>query len=156
MPLDFSTKAALPDGECVRIESVAMSRVIRFDQFLPVERSKFLSALEAAGLEPDQFGVSKMEISPPLMPGSVTALVTVKLASSAIAFSYEDSTASSWVAAFERRTWWRGVSVPGQLARTGTHPIPTCCRAGRPNRLALRRADARPAPTRARGPASAA
>jgi hypothetical protein len=42
-----------------------------------------------------------MEITPPLMPGHVTALVTVKLASSAIAFSYEESAGSSWVAAFE-------------------------------------------------------
>lgn len=78
-----------------------MSRVTRFDQFLPVERSKFLLALETAGLDPLQFNVSKMEISPPLMPGMVSALVTVKLASSAIAFSYEDSVASSWVVPFE-------------------------------------------------------
>lgn len=78
-----------------------MSRVIRFDQFLPVEKSKFLSALEAARLQGAQFDVSKMEIAPPLMPGNVTALVTVKLASSAIAFSYEDTPASSWVTAFE-------------------------------------------------------
>ena len=78
-----------------------MSRVTRFDQFLPVERSKFLLALETAGLDPLQFDVSKMEISPPLMPGMVSALVTVKLASSAIAFSYEDSIASSWVVPFE-------------------------------------------------------
>ena len=80
-----------------------MSRVTRFDQFLPVERSKFLLALETAGLDPLQFDVSKMEISPPLMPGMVSALVTVKLASSAIAiaFSYEDSVASSWVVPFE-------------------------------------------------------
>lgn len=78
-----------------------MSRVIRFDQFLPVEKSKFLSALEAARLPPAQFDVSKMEIAPPLMPGNVTALVTVKLASSAIAFCYEDAAGSSWVTAFE-------------------------------------------------------
>lgn len=78
-----------------------MSRVIRFDQFLPVEKSKFLSALEAARLQPAQFDVSKMEITPPLMPGNVTALVTVKLASSAIAFSYEDAAGASWVTAFE-------------------------------------------------------
>lgn len=77
-----------------------MSRVTRFDQFLPIERSKFVSALEAADLDPGKFEVSKMEISPPLMPGQVTALVTVKLAASAIAFSYEDAAASSWVAAF--------------------------------------------------------
>lgn len=77
-----------------------MSRVIRFDQFLPVEKSKFLSALETADVEAARFDVSKMEISPPLMPGNVTALVTVKLAASAIAFSYEDSTGSSWVTAF--------------------------------------------------------
>lgn len=78
-----------------------MSSVIRFDQFLPVEKSKFLSALEAARLESAHFDVSKMEISPALMPGNVTALVTVKLASSAIAFSYEDASGSSWVSAFE-------------------------------------------------------
>ena len=78
-----------------------MSRVTRFDQFLPVERSKFLLALETAGRDPLQFDVSKMEIAPPLMPGMVSALVTVKLASSAIAFSYEDSVASSWVVPFE-------------------------------------------------------
>ena len=78
-----------------------MSRVVRFEQFLPVEKSKFLAALEAAGLGSDQFDVSKMEISPPLMPGNVTALVTVKLAADAIAFSYEDAAGSSWVAAFE-------------------------------------------------------
>jgi hypothetical protein len=78
-----------------------MSRVIRFDQFLPVEKSKFLAALEAARLQPAQFDVSKMEIAPPLMPGNVTALVTVKLAASAIAFSYEDAAGSSWVTAFE-------------------------------------------------------
>jgi hypothetical protein len=77
-----------------------MSRVIRFDHFLPVEKSKFLSALETACLEPGRFDVSKMEISPPLMPGHVTALVTVKLVSSAIAFSYEDAAESSWVSAF--------------------------------------------------------
>lgn len=75
-----------------------MSRVIRFDQFLPVERNKFLSALEAAQLPPGQFEVSKMEISPPLM--EVTGLVTVKLAASALAYSYEDAPASSWVEAF--------------------------------------------------------
>lgn len=78
-----------------------MSRVIRFDQFLPVEKSKFQSALEAARLQSAQFDVSKMEIAPPLMPGNVTALVTVKLASSAIAFSYEDAPGNSWVTAFE-------------------------------------------------------
>jgi hypothetical protein len=78
-----------------------MSRVIRFDQFLPVEKNKFLSALEGARLQPAQFDVSKMEIAPPLMPGNVTALVTVKLASSAIAFSYEDAAGNSWVTAFE-------------------------------------------------------
>jgi len=78
-----------------------MSRVIRLDQFLPVEKSKFRAALEAAGIEPAQFEVSKMEISPPLMPGSITALVTVKLAAGAIAFSYEDAAGSSWVSAFE-------------------------------------------------------
>jgi hypothetical protein len=78
-----------------------MSRVVRFEQFLPVEKSKFLAALETAGLGPAQFDVSKMEISPPLMPGNVTALVTVKLAADAIAFSYEDAAGSSWVAAFE-------------------------------------------------------
>ena len=78
-----------------------MSRVVRFDQFLPVEKSRFLSALETAGMESARFDVSKMEISPPLMPGDVTALVTVKLAASAIAFSYEDSSGSSWVKAFE-------------------------------------------------------
>ena len=78
-----------------------MSRVIRFDQFLPVERSKFLFAIESALLEVGSFEVSKMEITPPLMPGGVTALVTVKLASSAIAFSYEDSPDRSWVLGFE-------------------------------------------------------
>jgi hypothetical protein len=78
-----------------------LSRVIRFDQFLPVEKSKFLAALESAGVEAARFGVSKMEISPPLMPGNVTALVTVKLAGRAIAFSYEDASGSSWVTAFE-------------------------------------------------------
>ncbi len=78
-----------------------MSRVIRFDQFLPVEKSKFLSALESAGVQAAQFDVSKMEISPPLMPGNVTALVTVKLLASGIANSYEDAVGSSWVGAFE-------------------------------------------------------
>ena len=78
-----------------------MSRVIRFDQFLPVERSKFLLAIESAFLDVGSFEVSKMEITPPLMPGGVTALVTVKLASSALAFSYEDSPDSSWVSGFE-------------------------------------------------------
>jgi hypothetical protein len=78
-----------------------LSRVVRFDQFLPVEKSKFLAALETAGVEPAQFDVSKMEISPPLMPGNVTALVTVKLAANAIAFSYEDAAGVSWVTAFE-------------------------------------------------------
>ncbi|MDB5946449.1 MAG: hypothetical protein JWQ33_1475 [Ramlibacter sp.] len=78
-----------------------MSRVIRLDQFLPVEKSKFLSALEAASLEVGRFEVAKMEITPPLMPGRVSALVTVKLVSSAIAFSYEESPDSSWVGAFE-------------------------------------------------------
>ncbi len=77
-----------------------MSRVVRIDQFLPVEKTRFLAALEAARLNPAQFDVSKMDISPPLMPGNVTALVTVKLAASAIAFSYEDAPGSSWVAAF--------------------------------------------------------
>jgi len=78
-----------------------MSRIIRFDQFLPVEKSKFKAALESAGIAPAQFDVSKMEISPPLMPGNVTALVTVKVAAGAIAFSYEDAAGSSWVSAFE-------------------------------------------------------
>lgn len=78
-----------------------MSRVIGFDQFLPVEKSKFFSALETAGVEAAQFDVSKMEIAPPLMPGNVTALVTVKLLVSGIANSYEDAVGSSWVAAFE-------------------------------------------------------
>jgi len=78
-----------------------MSRVARLEQFLPVEKSKFLAALESAGLAAAQVDVSKMEISPPLMPGNVTALVTVKLAASAIAFSYEDAAGSSWVTAFE-------------------------------------------------------
>jgi len=78
-----------------------MSRIIRFDQFLPVEKSKFKAALETAGIEPAQFEVSKMEIAPPLMPGNITALVTVKLAAGAIAFSYEDASGSSWVSAFE-------------------------------------------------------
>ena len=77
-----------------------MSRVICVDQFLPVEKIRFLSTLGAAGLESSQFDVSKMEISPPLMPGNVTALVTMKLASSAIAFSDEDAAAGSWVTAF--------------------------------------------------------
>jgi hypothetical protein len=76
-----------------------MSRVIRFDQFLPVEKSKFLSALETAGVDGARFEVSKMEISPPLM--NVTALVTVKLAAGALAFSYEDASGASWVCAFE-------------------------------------------------------
>jgi hypothetical protein len=79
-----------------------MSRIIRFDHFLPVERSKFLSALEAGALDAAKFEVSKMEISPPLMPGVITALVTVKLASRALAFSYEDAVASSWVEAFQQ------------------------------------------------------
>ena len=78
-----------------------MSRVIRLDQFLPVEKSKFKAALEAAGIASTQFDVSKMEISPPLMPGNITALVTVKLAASAIAFCYEEAAGGSWVAAFE-------------------------------------------------------
>lgn len=78
-----------------------MSRVIRFAQFLPVEKSKFLAALEATGVEAAQFDVSKMEIAPPLMPGNVTALVTVKLLASGIANSYEDAAGSSWVGAFE-------------------------------------------------------
>ncbi len=78
-----------------------MSRVIRFDQFLAVEKGRFMAALEAARLQPAQFDVSRMEISPPLMPGNVTGLVTVKLASSAIAFSYEDAVGNSWVTAFE-------------------------------------------------------
>ncbi len=78
-----------------------MSRVIRFDQFLPVEKSKYLLAIESALLDVGSFEVSKMEITPPLMPGGVTALVTVKLASSAIAFSYEDSPDCSWVLGFE-------------------------------------------------------
>jgi hypothetical protein len=78
-----------------------MSRVIRFDQFLPIEKSRFLAALEAARLQAGQFDVSRMEIAPPLMPGNVTGLVTVKLASSAIAFSYEDAAGNSWVTAFE-------------------------------------------------------
>lgn len=77
-----------------------MSRVIRLDQFLPIERSKFLSALEAARVPIGQFEVSKVEISPPLMPGAVSALVTVKLAASALAFSYEDAAVRSWVDAF--------------------------------------------------------
>lgn len=77
-----------------------MSRVIRFDQFLPVEQGKFLSALTSAGVEAAQFDVSKMEISPPLMPGNVIALVTVKLWASGIANSYEDAVGSSWVGAF--------------------------------------------------------
>lgn len=78
-----------------------MSRVIRLDQFLPVEKTKFMAALDSAGVDPAQFDVSKMEISPPLMPGNVTALVTVKFAAQAIAFSYEDATGNSWVVAFE-------------------------------------------------------
>ena len=78
-----------------------MSRIIRFDQFLPVEKSKFLAALESAGVDAARLEVSKMEISPPLMPGSVTALVTVKLSAEAIAFSYEDAAGSSWVTGFE-------------------------------------------------------
>lgn len=78
-----------------------MSRIIRFEHFPPIERSKFLAALERARLNPAHFDVSKMEITPPLMPGSVSGLVTVKLASSAIAFSYEDAPASSWVVAFD-------------------------------------------------------
>lgn len=78
-----------------------MSRVIQFDQFLPVEKSKFLLAIEAASLEAGKLGVSKMEITPPLMPGCVTGIVTVKLIAGAIAFSYEDSAGSSWVGAFE-------------------------------------------------------
>lgn len=78
-----------------------MSRVIRFEQFLPVEKGKFLAALEGAGLDAGQFHVSKMEISPPLLPGNVTALVTVRLAAGVIAFSYEDSAAASWVVAFD-------------------------------------------------------
>jgi hypothetical protein len=78
-----------------------MSRVTRLDQFLPVERSKFLGALASAELQAGRFEVSKMEITPPLMPGLVTGLVTVKLASSAIAFSYEDAADNSWVLAFE-------------------------------------------------------
>jgi hypothetical protein len=78
-----------------------MSRVIRFEQFLPVEKSKFLAALEGVGLDAGQFQVSKMEIAPPLMPGNVTALVTVRLAAGEIAFSYEDSSAGSWVAGFD-------------------------------------------------------
>ncbi len=78
-----------------------MSRLIRFDQFLPVEKSKFLLAIEAASLEASKLEVSKMEITPPLMPGCVTGLVTVKLTAGAIAFSYEDSAQSSWVGAFE-------------------------------------------------------
>ena len=77
-----------------------MSRVTRFEQFLPIERSKFLAALGDRALDAGRFDVSKMEISPPLMPGNVSALVTVKLAASDIAFSYEDSAGSSWVAAF--------------------------------------------------------
>lgn len=88
-----------------------MSRVIRFDQFLPVEKSKFMAALEAAGVKAAQFDVSKMEISPPLMPGDVTALVTVKFSAGEIAFSYEDSVANSWVAAFE------GDLAAGRFAR---------------------------------------
>jgi hypothetical protein len=86
-----------------------MSRVIRFDQFLPVEKNKFLSALEGARLQPAQFDVSKMEIAPPLMPGNVTALVTVKLASSAIAFSYEDAAGSA------------------ARSTATTRPNPSCC-----------------------------
>ena len=78
-----------------------MSRVVRFDQFLPVEKRKYMTALEAAGVEPSHFDVSKMEISPPLMPGNITALVTVKFAAEAISFSYEDGVGNSWVAAFE-------------------------------------------------------
>ena len=78
-----------------------MSRLARLDQFLPVEKSKFLAALESAGLATAHFDVSKMEISPPLMPGNVTALVTVQLTASSIAVSYEDATGSSWVTAFE-------------------------------------------------------
>ena len=78
-----------------------MSRLIRFDQFLPVEKSKFMAALESAGIGRPQFDVSKVEISPPLMPGNITALVTVKLAADGIAFSYEDAAGSSWVTAFE-------------------------------------------------------
>jgi hypothetical protein len=78
-----------------------MSRVIRFDHFLPVEKSKFLAALDAASLDAGRFDVSKMEISPPLMPGHVTALVTVKLVGEAIAFSYEDAPGNSWVRDFE-------------------------------------------------------
>jgi hypothetical protein len=106
-----------------------MSRVLRFDQFLPVERTKFLSALEAAALNPAGFEVSKMEISPPLMPGQVTGLVTVKLASSAIAFSYEDAIASSWVIAFEDDLGagrFGGVSEPAQgEADPGADSAPT-------------------------------
>lgn len=78
-----------------------MSRVIRFEQFLPVEKSKFLAAVEGVGRDAGQFQVSKMEISPPLMPGNVTALVTVRLAAGEIAFSYEDGSAGSWVVGFE-------------------------------------------------------
>lgn len=77
-----------------------MSRVVNIEQFQPVEQTRFLAAVEAAGLNPARFDVAKMEISPPLMPGNVTALVTVKLAASAIACSYEDAPASSWIAAF--------------------------------------------------------
>ena len=79
----------------------AMSQVIRFDQFHPVEKSKFLVALQLAAFDSGRFEVSKMEISPPMMPGGVTALVTVKLAASAIAFSYEDAAGSSWISGFE-------------------------------------------------------
>jgi hypothetical protein len=78
-----------------------MSRVTRLDQFLPVERSRFLGAVASAELQAGRFEVSRMEITPPLMPGLITGLVTVKLASSAIAFSYEDAADNSWVLAFE-------------------------------------------------------
>jgi hypothetical protein len=77
-----------------------MSRLTRFDHFLPIERSKFLAGIEAAELDPGKFDVSRIEITPPLMPGSITGLVTVKLASSAIAFSYEDAIGDSWVNTF--------------------------------------------------------
>ena len=46
-----------------------MSRITHFEQFMPVEKSKFLAALQSAGVDAARFEVSKMEISPPLMPG---------------------------------------------------------------------------------------
>jgi hypothetical protein len=78
-----------------------MKQKLQLQDFPAAELEGFIRTLQAAGHTVSQFDVSQVPIDPPLLPGPMVGIVTVKRMSNGAACTYVVTEESPWLADFE-------------------------------------------------------